>query len=210
MSAEGKNEIPGTMEGVETSSVIEDTNPSTLDNVDEEKEGDPATYNRIMKSLIEKKVAFRHLVHEPTPTSQDSLRIRQKLGWTDCTLASGAKAMLIVNSKAKEAPYKLAVMAADKKLNWKKFKKFYAKGKGARMATAEEVLKVTGCIPGGVPPFGSFFKASSKVETVLDPSLEAQGERINFNCGLRTRSVSIRFSDYVNIENPTVKSFICE
>ena len=75
------------------------------------------------------------------------------------------------------------------------------------MATAEEVKEVTGCIPGGVPPFGSVFTAKGGVETIVDPSLQEQGKRINFNCGLRTRSVSILFSDYLAFEKPSIKPF---
>jgi len=183
---------------------------SDISEVNKEKEGDPATYHRIVSKLRESKIPFRHLVHEPTPTSNDSLAVRKRMGWADCTLASGAKAMLIVNSKDKQLPYRLAVMSAEKKLNWKLLKKQWGNGvsgRSARMATEDEVKEVTGCVPGGVPPFGSLFPSKTKIPTILDPSLKEQGSRINFNCGLRTRSVSISFEDYVKIENPEMKQF---
>jgi prolyl-tRNA editing enzyme YbaK/EbsC (Cys-tRNA(Pro) deacylase) len=151
---------------------------------------------------------FKHLgPHEHTPTSEDSAALRVTLGWTDVTLASGAKAMLITNSKNKEQPYTLAVMAADQKLDWKKMKKLLPKGKNARMASVDEAWAVTKCKPGGVPPFGSLFDAPGGVKTYVDPSLQAQGENCNFNCGLRTRSMQMKVADYLAIEKPEIASF---
>ena len=48
-----------------------------------------------------------------------------------------------------------------------------------------------------MPPFGSLF--TKPVLTMVDESL-AENERINFNCGLRTHSMSIKYSDYVKVE----------
>ena len=62
---------------------------------------------------------------------------------------------------------------------------------------------MAGCVPGAVPPFGSVFGVS----TLVDPSLEKQGEIINFNIGLRSRSVSMKTKDYLSLEKPTVLSF---
>ena len=104
-------------------------------------------------------------------------------------LSSGAKAILLKDSKEQ---FYLAVMAANRKLNSKEFKKLI-KAKSTKFATNEEVLLVTGCIPGAVPPFGSMF--NKKITTYVDKSL-SENKMINFNCGLRTHSISISFSDY--------------
>lgn len=68
------------------------------------------------------------------------------------------------------------------------------------------MLKITGCLSGAVPPFGSVFK----VPTVIDSSLIAQGDTINFNAGLRTKSVQMKTKDYIEIENPLVVSEFTE
>ncbi len=77
--------------------------------------------------------------------------------------------------------------------------------KGIRFATPEEVLRVTGCLSGAVPPFGSMF--NEKVKTFVDRSLEEYQE-IDFNCGLRTHSFKISFADYQKFEDfPETCSF---
>ncbi len=78
----------------------------------------------------------------------------------------------------------LAVMSASMRFSSNKFKKLI-NSKNIRFATPEEVLRVSGCLSGAVPPFGSMF--NEKVITHVDSSLN-QYESINFNCGLRTHS----------------------
>ncbi len=53
---------------------------------------------------------------------------------------------------------------------------------------------------GAVPPFGSIFG----VKTFVDESLFIQGENINFNAGLRTKSIIMSGSDYKLAENPEI------
>lgn len=55
----------------------------------------------------------------------------------------------------------------------------------------QEVIEVTGCLPGAVPPIASF---PTQVTVVADETLP---EVINFNCGLRTRSIQMTRKDYV-------------
>ncbi len=114
-------------------------------------------------------------------------------------LCSGAKAMLLRDNSSKnvEILYTLAVMSASKKFSWKLVKKLL-KIKNMRFATPEEVFEVTGARPGAVPPFGSVFG----VQTIVDESLQKQGEVINFNCGLRTHSVKMKVEEYIEIEKP--------
>ncbi len=50
-----------------------------------------------------------------------------------------------------------------------------------------------------VPPFGSLWG----LKTYMDVSLRTEKE-IDFNCGLRTRSVHMHQADYERIEKPTV------
>lgn len=94
---------------------------------------------------------------------------------------------------------KMAVMAADRKINWKKLKQVLNLKK-LSLAESEEVFKLTKCIPGAVPPFGSLFK----IETFCDESLKIQGNSINFNCGLRTASMNLATEDYLELEKPVI------
>ena len=59
--------------------------------------------------------------------------------------------------------------------------------------------KVTGCIPGAVPPFGSLWN----IQTYADQSIENL-DYIDFNAGLRTNSVKMSRQDYIKVEAPIV------
>lgn len=108
--------------------------------------------------------------------------------------------MLVHDSK--QTVFFLAVMSAARLFDWKLLKTMTG-SKALRFATEEEVAKITRCLPGAVPPFGSLFQ----VRTVLDQSLLDQGSIINFNAGLRTRSLSMSTSDFLRVENPTIGNF---
>ena len=116
------------------------------------------------------------------------------------SLGSGAKAMLIKDCgkslKVPDVQFYLAVLSAARRFSNKDFKKLIGV-KNIKFATPEEVKKVTGCIPGAVPPFGSLF--NEKVITYVDHSL-AEFDDINFNCGLRTHSFQISFAHYKQVE----------
>jgi prolyl-tRNA editing enzyme YbaK/EbsC (Cys-tRNA(Pro) deacylase) len=103
----------------------------------------------------------QHSTHDPVRTSEEAAKVR------GVSLASGAKAMLVLDSKKAEEgvscpePWSgercrspimsasprwrqvyLIVLSAANKLDWKKVK---ASGfKGLRMATEDEVLAITG------------------------------------------------------------------
>jgi Ala-tRNA(Pro) deacylase len=103
------------------------------------------------------------------------------------------------NLKETDPLYYLAVMSAAKKFSWKLIKKLL-KIKNMRFATPEEVYETTRCLPGAVPPFGHIWE----VPTLVDESLRAQGDTINFNCGLRTHSIRMSVHDYLEVEKPKV------
>jgi len=138
--------------------------------------------------------------HDPCRTSEDSVRVRCEGGWSDTTLHSGAKAMLLVSKDQGSA---LLVLPADGRLSWKKVRTALpgTKSSGWRLASEEEVSNITGgCVPGSVPPFGSAFQGQ-KVSTYADVGFK-HIDRINFNCGLRTRSIRLATEDFIKIESP--------
>jgi len=156
-------------------------------------EEDPTTNQALEKFLTENKVEFTKLIHKPTKTSEESAQVR------GTTLASGAKAMLL---KIEPDIFTLVVLSAAKKLSWKNIRKVLGTKK-VNLATEEEVKKLTKCIPGAVPPFGSLWG----IKTYADNSLFAQGDTINFNAGLRTCSFSMKTEDYKAVEKPIIEDF---
>jgi len=108
--------------------------------------------------LKSKNIEYSLLDHKPCLTSEESANVR------GVKLESGAKAMLVKDIKAEI--FILLVMSASRKLSWKLAKQVL-NIKKVDLAKQEEVLKVTRCLTGAVPPFGSIFN----VKTYLDNSL---------------------------------------
>jgi len=63
-------------------------------------------------------------------------------------------------------------------------------------------LELTGLTPGSIPPFGSLFN----LRTHCDERL-SENEIINFNAGDHGISVSMHYTDYVQVEKPDLGMF---
>lgn len=162
-------------------------------------EEDATTHHTLLRLLARGGAQFDVCRHVAVRTSEEAAAVR------GATLASGAKAMLVSAKVASAEQVVLVVLAADRKLDSKRLKK-ELRAKGTRFVDPEEVRRLTGCVPGAVPPFGSLWG----VRTLVDGSLLEQGPGINFNAGLRTRSVAMRTDDYVRIERATLCSVSSE
>ena len=162
---------------------------------------DAATSLRVLAHLRERGCAFGTLAHHATRTCEESAAVR------GVDVASGAKAMLLKCSRPLPhgSPYLLAVLSAARKADLRALRAALGQ-KSVSLASVEDVARLTGCVPGAVPPFGSLFG----VRTYADPSL-TQRERINFNCGLTTLSVlGLSVEDYVRVESPERLAFSTE
>ncbi|MHB8901746.1 MAG: YbaK/EbsC family protein, partial [Thermoguttaceae bacterium] len=115
-------------------------------------------------------------------------------------LASGAKALICKG----DDQVVMFVLPADRKLasrdirrsrNWRKL----------RFLQRDEVLALTGLQPGSIPPFGSLFNLPTLCDTRL-----GQNERINFNAGDHSISVSMFHADYVRVERPEMGRFAAD
>jgi prolyl-tRNA editing enzyme YbaK/EbsC (Cys-tRNA(Pro) deacylase) len=135
----------------------------------------------ILTLLEEGAAGYRHLTHEPTPTSEDSARVRGE------PLAVGGKALIIKTADR----YVLLVISAARRLDSGKLKKVLGVKK-TRFATAEELHHLTGLVTGAVPPFG---EPILPLPLYVDASVLAN-ERIAFNAGSLTDSVIMSVDDY--------------
>ena len=148
-------------------------------------------FERVDSLLKQQGIAFHVLRHAPVYTSEEAARIR------GTPLASGAKALVCKG----EAGFVMFVVPADRKLDSRAVRR--AKGwRKLRFATREEVLDLTGLIPGSIPPFGSLFG----LPTFCDQRL-GDSDVINFNAGDHGISVSMRYADYVQVEQPGLGEF---
>jgi Ala-tRNA(Pro) deacylase len=132
----------------------------------------------IKKEFIRLGLHPTYLEHAPVITSEDAERV------SGFELKQGIKAILFTDGKGN---WVIADIPGDKKvdqkkvaatLNWTK--------RDIRMATIEEVLEITGCEVGSVPPFGHKTKVPILVDTAVCENSESA-----FNIGLRTHTVLI-------------------
>lgn len=145
----------------------------------------------IISKLDKLGIKYQTFEHEPVYTSEQAAKIR------NTPIEQGAKALVMFADKK---PL-LTVISAPLKVNSKKLKAIL-KIKDLRMATPEEVKSLTGLEIGCIPPFGSVLKLPTYVEKSL-----SQQKQIVFNAGLHTRSISLSYSDFVEIERPQIEDF---
>jgi prolyl-tRNA editing enzyme YbaK/EbsC (Cys-tRNA(Pro) deacylase) len=139
------------------------------------------TLKRIKDLLTSHEVAFKALHHRATRTSEESAAVRGE------ALAVGAKAILMKVGDR----FALFVISAAQQIDGRKIRAFLGVKK-TRFATAEELMDVTGLVPGSVPPFG---RPILEVDLYVDPSVTAN-DRVAFNAGSLTDSIIMTASDY--------------
>lgn len=143
---------------------------------------------RIEQLLREQGIAYDILHHEPVTTSAEAAAVR------GVPLASGAKALICKC----DAAMVMFVLPADRRLASKQIRR-EANYRKLRFATPEEVWDLTQLKPGSIPPFGSLFE----LPTFCDGAL-SENDRINFNAGDHSVSISMLYVDYLKVERPEI------
>ena len=151
-----------------------------------------SVFQNIQQLLEAEQVVFHTIEHAPTLTSEDSARERGE------DISTGGKALVLKIDKN----FHLFVISAAKKLNSKAVKKYF-QAKKLRFATREELLDLTGLVPGSVPPFG---KPILDLALYVDTSI-VENEKIAFNAGSLTNSVIMQVDDYLRVAQPEVFTF---
>lgn len=147
-----------------------------------------AVLDAVRRLLAEHSIAFREIEHEPTTTSEASAAARGE------PLYVGAKALLL---KADER-FVLFVLPADMKLDSTALKQALGVKK-TRFATRDELLELTGLVPGSVPPFGA---PVLPFELLADDHVGRRGDRVAFNAGSLTRSIVMSAADWERAAKP--------
>jgi len=132
---------------------------------------------RIKKHFSSLNLHPTYLEHEEVRTSEEASKVR------GCLLKEGIKSMVFTNGEDSvlvnlPANQKINVKAVRKTTGWSK--------KKTRMANEEEVIKITGCVPGSVPPFGH----KTKLRILLDKKV-FDNKTNSFNIGLKTHSAKV-------------------
>jgi prolyl-tRNA editing enzyme YbaK/EbsC (Cys-tRNA(Pro) deacylase) len=143
--------------------------------------------------LSEHGVAFKEVEHEPTHTSEESAKARGE------PLEVGAKALVMRLGQ----DFGVFVLPAHRKLDSSAIRRQLGLN-GLRFATAEELLALTGLVPGSVPPFG---RPILPMQLFADPEVGAALGRIAFNAGSLTRSLVLDADDWRRVAKPRELKF---
>ena len=98
--------------------------------------------------------------------------------------------------------FRLFVLSAAGKIDSSPIKAHF-NVKKSRFASPDELLRLTGLVPGSIPPFG---KPLLPFDVFVDQSI-LDNERIAFNAGSLTDSIIMSVDDYLRIARPTVFAF---
>ncbi|MFH1417440.1 MAG: YbaK/EbsC family protein [Planctomycetota bacterium] len=146
-----------------------------------------AIHQAIHELLDRHAISYRSLHHEPTYTSEQSAKARGE------SVKIGGKALVIQTGDVN----RLFVMSAALKLDSGAMRRKFAVRR-ARFATREELMTLTGLVPGCVPPFG---RPILPFDLYVDESIVAN-DRIAFNAGSLTDSIIMSVDDYIRVAQP--------
>jgi Ala-tRNA(Pro) deacylase len=143
---------------------------------------------RLERFLRQQGARFRIMEHAPVFTSEDAARVR------GTPIEAGAKALVFL---AADRPIH-AVLPGARRVDNARLRAVLGT-RTLRFATQEELLALTGCVPGAVPPFGNLFG----LPVIVDEAL-AEQEEIAFNAGSNAVSIIMRGDDFIRLSGARV------
>lgn len=151
---------------------------------------------KIKKLLDENKVEYDLFEHEHVHTSEDAAKVR------GTKIEQAAKAIIIKTKSGKLAQF---VLGGDKRIDLKVIKKELLHEKNVSLASPEDVLQVSGCTIGSVPPFAQLF--DKPTPQYFDKDLLDSQEFIVFSAGTHHDSIKMKSADFVKVNEPIVEKF---
>ncbi len=161
------------------------------------------TFLQIKELLDKNRIKYQHITHEHVHRSEDAAKIR------GTNLDEAAKAIVLKVEKRRDSDgrsekyyeFIQVVIGGDQKIDLKKLR-LYFNSKNIALASPDEVLEMTGCTIGSVPPFGILFN----IPVYMDSGL-LEKERIVFSAGTHNDSIIMAPQDYVSLLDPKIDSF---
>jgi nondiscriminating aspartyl-tRNA synthetase len=151
--------------------------------------------NEIVRLLKHLDMEFKHMTHEPTPTSEDSARVR------GTSLEEGVKA-IILRGKNSKKNYQFNI-PSHLKLDMKAVAEVV--GEKCEFEDPEVIKERFGLVIGSIPPFGQLLN----LDTYYDEKIHSS-EKAAFNCGLLQESIVMNSKDLVAVVSPKLGCFTKE
>lgn len=154
------------------------------------------TFQQLTALLDSHQARYRIVEHSSAGKSEEVAKIR------GTEIGQGAKALVckVKGNGIKQAV--LAILPADYQADLSKIAEHLG-GLRASLASPAEVVELTDCVFGAIPPF-SFH---SDLLLVAEPSLFERYDELAFNAGTLERSIILDTADYQRIVNPTLVKF---
>jgi len=143
--------------------------------------------NEIMRRCHEKKISFKHIVHQDSTTSEESSKARGS------NPEEGIKA-LILRGKNSKKNYQFNI-PAHLKLDMKAVADIV--GEKCEFEDPAVIKERFGLIIGGVPPFGNLLN----LDNYFDENILTRETAI-YNCGLVSESIQMRSKDLADLTEP--------
>jgi len=150
--------------------------------------GGTAVTERLERWLRERGARFRVMEHAPVFTSEEAARVR------GTPIEAGAKALVFL---AGDRPVHVVLPGARRVDNARL--RAVLGTRTLRFATHAELLALTGCVPGAVPPFGNLFGLPVFVDEAL-----AERQEVAFSAGSNTVSIIVRGDDFLRLSEARV------
>ena len=147
---------------------------------------------QILDFLEEKKAKFKLIIHKPIFTAEEGAFVRK------VPLRLGVKSLIF---KLDKDEFKLILVRGDRKADLNKLRKIL-NVKNIRLASPEEVLKISGCEIGSVHPFGNLMGLD-----ILMASSILENELMDFNIGQHTHSAEMKVKDFIALLKPRAEEF---
>ena len=144
---------------------------------------------RLEAWLREEGARYRLLEHAPAFTSAEAARVR------GTPPEAGAKGLVLL---AADKPVQV-VLPGSRRVDNARVRALLGT-RTLRFATPEELLALTGCVPGAVPPFGNLFG----LPVLVDEALAARDE-IAFNAGSNDVSMVMATADFLRLSGARVE-----
>ena len=141
----------------------------------------------VRAALVGQEVPFEVRVHGAARDATEAAAARAE------ALDVGGKALLIRVRRE----FMVFALRSSRRLDSRRIKRHFGTT-NTRFATPEELLEMTGLVPGAVPPFG---QPVLPFPLVVDTSLK-QGARVAFTPGTREASILLSTADYLWVARP--------
>ncbi|MGV6987914.1 YbaK/prolyl-tRNA synthetase associated domain-containing protein [Testudinibacter sp. P80/BLE/0925] len=155
------------------------------------------TFQQVVELLNQQQARYRVVEHPTAGKSEEVAKIR------GTELGQGAKALVCTLKGNGVKQTVLAILPADRQADLAKIAAAFGAHKAA-LSSPAEVMSLTDCVFGAIPPF-SFHP---KLALIADPSLAERYSELAFNAGTLERSIILYTEDYFRIAQPQLARFI--